>query len=253
MRLLAVAALSAGTLLLAACSWDGKNTATDDTAVDQPFASVLVSNDSGSLKIRTGSTAAVHRTIRYDKNRPGATTRVENNTLIVDSCKERGCSIDYELTVPAGTKVDGKVDSGSVEIDGVATVNLKIDSGSTTVRRVAGKVNLDSSSGSVEVSDVADTVNVRSESGRVQLAEVRGAVNVEASSGSVTVGITGNPQNVRVQADSGSVKVTVPHADYKVRAVTDSGRVNNSVGDQPSAAHLLDLHTDSGSITVNYA
>ena len=270
MRASAVAALVAGLILLAACSWNGSNTATDDTTVDQSFTSVRIANDSGSVKIRIGSTATVHRTIHYDKNRPGTTYRVENSVLVVDSCPERRCSIDYELAVPAGTRVDGKVDSGNVEVDGVAAVNLEIDSGSTTVRHVSGKVNLDSASGRVDVSDVSDAVAVRSESGRVTVANVRAAVTVQADSGAiearsidgaadlktqsghVTVGLA-NPQNVRVQADSGNVTVTVPRADYRVRAQAGSGRVNSAVGDQPSGSHQLDLHADSGNITLNYA
>jgi hypothetical protein len=252
MRASAVAALVAGLILLAACSWNGSNTATDDNTVNQSFTSVRIASDSGAVKIRAGSTATVHRTIHYDKNRPGSTYHVENSTLVVDSCGERGCSIDYELTVPAGTRVDGKVDSGKVEVDGVAAVNLKIDSGSTTVRHVSGKVNLDASSGWVDVADVADVVAVRSESGRVTVANVRAAVTVQTQSGSVTVGLA-DPQDVRVQADSGNVTVTVPRADYQVRAQADSGRVNSAVGDQPSGSHQLDLRADSGNITLNYA
>lgn len=251
MRFLAVAALGALLLTLTACGWGGRNTATDDNAVEQSFSRVRIANDSGSVKIRTGS-PRVHRTIRYDSKQPGSTYRVENDTLVIDPCRERNCSIDYELTVPAASRVDGAIDSGSVEVDGVAAVNLKIDSGRVSVRHVAGKVSLDSSSGSVEVTDVSEAVVVRAESGRVRLQDIRGAVTVQAQSGSVTVGLT-SPQDVRVQADSGSVDVTVPRADYRVRARTDSGKVTNAVGDQPSAPHELDLHTDSGHINVSYA
>lgn len=262
--------LGAGLLTLAACGWPGRNTAVDDNTIAESFSSVRIANDSGSVKVRAGATARVHRTIHYDSRQPGSTFRVENGTLVIDSCRERNCSIDYEVTVPDKTRVDGAIDSGSVEVDGVASVNLKIDSGRTSIRRVAGKVNLDSSSGSVEVSDVSDAVVVRSESGRVRVDNVRAAVTVHAESGSVeargiggaadlsadsgsvTVGLA-SPQNVRVQADSGSVNVTVPRADYRVRAQTDSGKVNNTIGDQPNAQHQLDLHTESGHITVNYA
>ena len=253
MRTSAVAAIGIGVLLLAACTWDGRNTAIDDTAISQSFASVRVTNDSGSVKIHTGPLSAVHRTIRYDKDKPGSTSRVENNTLIIESCPVRHCAIDYDVTVPVGTKVDGKIDSGSVELDGVAAVNLAIDSGSTTVRRVSGKVNVNASSGSIDVQDVGDAVTVRSDSGRVRLADVRAAVTVEAQSGSVNVGVGGSPQDVRVKADSGNIMVSVPRSDYRVRAQTDSGHVQNGIGDQPSGGHLLDLHTDSGNITVNYA
>src|SRR2546423_10815245 len=126
MRVLAAVLLGAVLLGVTACDWDGRNTATDDNAVEQPFSSVRIANESGQVKIRTGSSARVHRTIHYDSKQPGGTYRVENNTLVIDSCRERNCSIDYELTVPAASRVDGVVSSGSVEADGVAAVNLKI-------------------------------------------------------------------------------------------------------------------------------
>jgi DUF4097 and DUF4098 domain-containing protein YvlB len=269
MRTFAVAALGAGVLLLAACTWDGKNTASDDNAVEQSFSSVRIGNDSGSVKIHNGSKATVHRTIHYDKNRPGSTYHVDGNTLVVESCRERNCSIDYELTVPAGTRVDGKVDSGDIEVDGVAAVNLKIESGSANIQHVSGKVNVDSSSGRVQVSDVADAVVVRSESGRVTLADLKAAVTAQADSGSieahgvggaadlksqsgsVTVGLA-SPQNVRVQADSGNVTLSVPRAEYRVTTETGSGQVHNGIGDQPSGTYHLDLHTASGDVTLNY-
>lgn len=271
MRIFAAAVLGAGMMItLTACNWDGKNTASDDNTITEPFTSVRIANDSGSVKIRTGAAATVHRTIHYDSKQPGSTFRVENGTLVIEACRERNCSIDYDLTVPAASRVDGAIDSGSVEVDGVAAVNLKVESGRASVRHVAGKVNLDSSSGSVEVRDVGDAVVVRAESGRVRVDDVRAAVTVHsesgsveahgiggatdlsAESGSVTVGLA-SPQNVRVQADSGNVTVTVPRADYRVRTQAESGKVNNAIGDQPAGQHQLDLHTTSGHINVNYA
>lgn len=251
----ATAALgSAGVLLLTGCSigWDGRNTATDDNTVEQAFSAVRIAGDQGSIKIRTGSKSTVHRTIRYDKNKPGTTHRVEGSTLVVEACRERNCRIDYELTVPPGTRVDGSIDSGSIDVDGASTVNVKMDSGSTTVRHVSGKVNVDSSSGSVDVADVGDTVVVRADSGRVKVADVRAPVTVEVESGIVNVGIA-TPQDVRVRADSGNISVSVPQGQYRVRTQTDSGQIDNNIGDQPSGTHQLDLHTDSGNITVSYA
>src|SRR5690349_21665129 len=123
MRVLAAAGLGAGLLLLTACGWHARNTATDESTVEQPFSSVRIANDSGSVKIHTGSPARVKRVVRYDSKQPGSTYHVENGMLVIEPCRERNCSIDYELTVPATTQVDGAVDSGSVEVDGVASVN----------------------------------------------------------------------------------------------------------------------------------
>jgi len=266
-RGLVVGAVGAGLLLLGACGWTGRNTDNDDAAVGQTFSSVRIANDSGQVKIRAGEQSKVHRTIHYEDNQPGSTFRVENNTLVIDSCKEHNCSIDYDITVPGGTKVDGAISSGSVELDGVASVNLKADSGRVTMRHVSGKVNLDASSGSVRIEDVDDAVTVRSESGRVTVDGARGAVSVEAESGSVealkvggsvdvrsnsgtvTASVT-SPQNVKISADSGSVTLTVPAGAYKLAADAESGHVNSDVTNDSSASHNLDLHTDSGNITV---
>lgn len=269
-RWLVAAAVGAGLLTLAACDLTGKETATDDSSVESQFTAVRIANDSGRVKIHSGSPAKVHRTMHFDKTKPGSTFHVDGTVLVIESCKERNCSIDYDVTVPAGTKVDGAINSGSVELDGVAGVNLKSDSGRVTMRHISGKVNLDSSSGSIEVSDVSDAVTIRSESGRVAVNDVRGAVSVEADSGSVEATGVGGPvavhassgsvtaglssaQDVKVKADSGSVTVTVPRAAYRLLTNTDSGRVSGDVHDDATGTHRLDLQTDSGSITVRYS
>jgi DUF4097 and DUF4098 domain-containing protein YvlB len=73
---------------------------------------------------------------------------------------------------------------------------------------------------------------------------------VRSESGSVNAAIT-SAQNVKINADSGSVTVTVPRdGTYQVAANTDSGRVNSDVINDSSGSHRLDLHTDSGNITV---
>jgi DUF4097 and DUF4098 domain-containing protein YvlB len=270
-RGLVIIAVGAGLLMLGACGWTGRNTENDDATVDQSFGSVRIANDSGQVKIHAGAQAKVHRTIHFDDRKPGNTFRVENNTLVIESCKERNCSIDYDITVPAGTKVDGAISSGSVELDGVTSVNLKADSGRVSMRHISGKVNLDSSSGSVHIEDADDAVAVRSDSGRVtvdgaagavsvhaesgsvEALKVGGAVEVRSESGSVTAALT-SPQNVKISADSGSVTVTVPRdGAYKLAAYADSGNVNSDVTNDSSGSHSLDLHTDSGNITVRRA
>jgi DUF4097 and DUF4098 domain-containing protein YvlB len=256
--------------MLGACGWTGRNTEHDDANVDQTFSSVRIANDSGQVKIHAGGPSKVRRTIHFDDRKPGATFRVENNTLVVESCKERNCSIDYDITVPSGTRVDGAINSGSVELDGLASVNLKADSGRVTMRHISGKVNLDASSGSVHIEDVADAVTVRSDSGRVTVDNARGAVSVQAESGSVealkvagavevrsesgnvTAAVT-SPQNVKISADSGNVTVTVPLGAYRLAVNAESGRVNSDVTNDSSGSHSLDLHTDSGDITVRRA
>lgn len=269
MRRLVIPVLILGMLTLAACGWH-RHTANDEVTLTERITGVRVANDHGQVKIRTGDLTSVRRVLRYDGNRPGVTHRVEGTTLIIESCRMRNCSIDYEITVPAGSTVDGSVDSGDVELDGVASVNLKSDSGSVTVRGVAGQVNVDSDAGSVNIVDVGGAVAVKSDSGQVSVKDVRAAVTVEADSGSVeAIGVGGalevrtesgdvtaglaSPRDLRAEADSGNLTVVVPRGTYRVRTVTDSGDITSDVANDASGSHALDLHTDSGDITLRYA
>jgi DUF4097 and DUF4098 domain-containing protein YvlB len=252
-RGLVAVAVGAGLLVLGACGWSGRNTDNDDTAVQESFTTVRIANDSGQVKIHTGTEAKVHRTIRYGSDRPGSTFRVENNALVIESCKVRNCSIDYDITVPAATSVDGAISSGSVDLAGVRSVNLSADSGRIALRDIAGKVNLDSSSGSVRVDGASGAVTIRSDSGTVTVTGARGAVSIQADSGSVDATLS-TPQDVKIDADSGSVQLTVPReGSYKLTTKTDSGSVRSDVTHDSAGTHRLDLHSDSGSITVRRA
>ncbi|HEU5473021.1 MAG TPA: DUF4097 family beta strand repeat-containing protein [Actinophytocola sp.] len=269
-RWIAVGAAAGLLLLLGACDWDiARNVESDDAPVDGRVASVRIVNESGDVKIRTGDTTTVRRTVHFDQQRPGATHRLEGDVLVIEDCPVRNCWIDYELTVPAGTRVDGDVSSGSVAVDGAGSVNLKASSGDVDVRGVTGTVNLELDSGNVRLSNIGAAVAVQSGSGDVAVEGARAAVTVAAESGGVRAqGVTGPvdvrsgsgsitvelsaAQNVRARADSGEITVAVPRAAYRVRTGTDSGDVHSDVADDQAGAHTLDLHADSGDITIRY-
>jgi Toastrack DUF4097 len=233
MRGLLVAGLGAGVLLLSACGWEmSGNRFTDDAAIDAKITSVRVNNESGDVTIRTGDKASVHRTVHYDRDRPGASHHVQGEVLVLDGCPVRRCAIDYEITVPAGIRVNGESDSGRIDVSGAAEVNFKVSSGDLTVSGVAGRVNLESDSGTVRLSGLGDDVAVRASSGDVTVDDARGSVTV--------------------RCDSGNIAVTVPRGAYRVSTGTDGGAVRSEVTDDPSGTHRLDLHTSSGDITVKH-
>lgn len=235
-RVVATGAIAvAGLGVLGACGWDiTKEKATDEADITEEFSKVRFVNDSGNITITPGDQPSVSRVIHYEDEQPDATHRVEDGTLILDSCPVRGCWIDYEVVVPDGVTVDGEVHSGNAEISGVAEVNLKADSGEVTLRDVAGAVNVDADSGNVDLEDI------------------RGAAQVQADSGNVEVTLA-VPEDVRVQVASGNVEVTVPKASYQVNTSVDSGQVDSDVPNDDGAGHHLDLSADSGNITVKSA
>jgi major membrane immunogen (membrane-anchored lipoprotein) len=234
-HVVAGATVVAGGLLLSGCDWGdmGATTFNDSETLGQSVSEVRFANDSGDVKITVGDHLAVRRTVGYHDTKPGKTYRVDGDALVLEECKERDCSVDYDVTVPEGTKVSGHVDSAKVEIVGVPSANVEAESGDITVRDVDGEVNATAQSGDVNLSGIG------------------GAVVASAESGNVTVQLT-SADNVTASTQSGNVDVTVPKGNYQVKTNVNSGDVRNEVGSSTSGP-TLDLRAESGNITVEPA
>ncbi|GAA3007573.1 DUF4097 family beta strand repeat-containing protein [Actinokineospora diospyrosa] len=252
---------------LAACSIATKRYS-DDAAIGETIRAVRIETDAGSVRVRAGKAASVHRTVSHVGDKPGATHRVEGDVLILRECDVRNCWVDYEVVVPEGVTVSGDLDSGSVDVEGASTVNLRVSSGEVKVRRVSGAVNVKASSGSVDLVDVKGRVAVeadsgdvsardvgdatlRADSGSVDAQGVNGAADLAAQSGNITVRLA-KAAAVKAVANSGSVDVTVPKGEYRVTAHTDSGEVDNGIGDYRDSGNHLELSADSGDVTVRF-
>lgn len=242
-------AVAAGLLILGGCGVFEQNRETDMKEYGEAITSLQFDVDSGDLTVTTGDRASVKRTIHFGDEKPGETVRVDDGALVLSSCEARNCSIDYEVVVPEGTTVNGQLDSGRAEIGGVADVNLQASSGDVQLRDVAGAVNLTVESGTIDVDGVDGAATLAASSGDITARNVGGATQVDIDSGTVTVSLT-KPESVRVQAESGDIEVTVPKGSYAVTTQTDSGTVSNSLGEDGSGTFQIDLHADSGNITV---
>lgn len=228
-----VTIVAGGLLLLSACDWEdfGGNQFNDSESFSQQVSEVRFANDSGDVKVTVGDTFEVRRTVGYHDTKPGKTYRMDGDALVLEECPERNCWVSYDVTVPEGTKVSGHLDSGDVELVGVASVNIAAESGNVTVRDVAGEVN------------------ATTQSGNVELSEIGGAVVAGAQSGNVTVGLN-KSQNVTASTESGNVDVTVPEASYQVDIRTDSGEnITNDVGDGATGPKI-NLSAESGNVTL---
>jgi major membrane immunogen (membrane-anchored lipoprotein) len=222
--------IAAGALLLSACDWGVKEQFSDVESLSQPVTEVRFANDSGDVKITVGDAFQVQRTVGYRDTKPGKTYRMDGGALVLEACPERDCWVDYEIMVPEGTKVSGHVDSGNVEVVGVASANVAAESGDVTVRDVAGEVNATAQSGSIDLSGIG------------------GAVVTSAESGDVTVALT-DANNVTASAQSGNVQVTVPKGDYQVDIQSENENVRNEVGGG-STGPKIDLRAESGDISL---
>jgi len=242
-----------GVGLATAFGWGWGSDFENSKTLSETIRSVKLEGDSGSVKIRTGTgPSTVHEKVSYHwRSKPGDTFyRVDGDQLVLTDCGNN-CSVDFEIVVPAGVPVSGRLDSGALDVAGVASVDVQSDSGRAKVEDVSGAVNLRLSSGSVDLRDVGP-VTVHSDSGSVTGRGVRGPVDVTAESGRVEFALT-QANDVKVKADSGSIEVEVPGGPYRVEGNSDSGHRDIGVPTDGSAQHVLDLTTDSGSVKVRAA
>ncbi|RZQ65180.1 DUF4097 family beta strand repeat-containing protein [Amycolatopsis suaedae] len=214
---------------------------------------VRIDNDSGTVSVRAADVqrTTVVQKIDYRWGSPSDSYRVNGGELVLADCGW-WCSVDYEVVVPRGTTVTGENDSGDVSLDGVASVDVSVDSGNLDVRNIAGPVKADASSGDVTLSGIGGDLEAKANSGAISGDGLRGRVNAEADSGDISLTLA-NPQNVRAHADSGNVEVAVPAGSYRVIGDSDSGERQIGIATAPNAQFELDLGTDSGDVLVRTA
>ncbi len=122
--------------------------------------------------------------------------------------------IDLEVRVPAGTAIDIRDSSGSIDLyDVEADVKIDDGSGSIDVHNVAG-VTIDDGSGSIDVSDAAGDVSIVDGSGSISVQSVQGSVTIDDGSGGIKVSDV-EKDLVIVDDGSGGVKYS------DVRGVVD--------------------------------
>ncbi|ANN14388.1 hypothetical protein SD37_01100 [Amycolatopsis orientalis] len=241
-----------GVGVLTGLGWWWPSDAEATAELTQSIKSVRVENDEGAVKITTGSgPAKVHQEFSYRWNKPGDAYRMDGDVLVLAGCGT-SCEVDYDVVVPAGIPVTGKVDSGAVEIAGMSTVDITVDSGRVEVRDVPGTVKVKAGSGRVELKNIGQDVDVHASSGAIKGERLGGNVEARANSGRIELELI-KGSDVTARSDSGSIEVTVPSGDYNVTGTTDSGHREIGVNQSGSAPHKLDLNTDSGSVKVNAA
>ncbi|MFI6519802.1 DUF4097 family beta strand repeat-containing protein [Spirillospora sp. NPDC050679] len=233
-QLCALAAAAVGVAMLSACEVTPKSTFEDGADLRQKITAVRLDGiGSGRVTVRGGAAeASLRRTLRYRDDRPdGPTHRVRDGVLTLSGCGS-GCSVDYTVQLPAGVPVSGGTSSGSISLTRV------------------GPVEVTTNSGSIRLDGVAGTVKARTSNGRIEAAGLKGTgIDVQTSNGEIKLA-PATAQSVRAKTSNGDITVTSPAGRYKISTRTGSGDKDITVPNDPSAAHLLDLTTGNGDITV---
>jgi hypothetical protein len=149
------------------------------------------------------------------------------------------CGVDYDVTVPPGTRVAADVGSGDVRIAGL---------------RTPGPIVVRSGSGDLDVRHVsAPEVDLRVGSGNIE-GDLRRSplVTVELGSGDLALALGEAPERLRASAGSGDIQLTVPAGSYRIDADTGSGDLTTDealVRDDRSP-RSLSVRTGSGDVDL---
>jgi len=208
--------------------------------------SVQLDTGSGDVSIvqgATGTPVRVRARITRSFSTPERADSVSGGVLTLGAdCRSwfGDCGVDYDITVPPGTRVDADVGSGDVRLTGLRTRSPLVVLGG---------------SGDLDLRDVsAPAVDLRVGSGNI-VADLRRSplVSVELGSGDLALALGGTPKRVRASTGSGDIELMVPAApSYRIDTDTGSGDVtaDEALVHDDRSPRLLSVSTGSGDVDL---
>jgi Putative adhesin len=154
-------------------------------------------------------------------------------------------SVDYTVTVPPDTELQGSSASGSVNVLGISgPMEITVASGSVAAQGIGGDTRIHAASGSVRLFDIRGSADVTAASGSVDVNKVQGYLRARTVSGQIWIERPAG--DVQADAVSGGIDITGATAD--VRSQTISGGIN--IDGNPGPAHFWDINTVSGGVLL---
>ncbi len=210
-----------------------------------------VTTGSGDIVVRTGDTATVRvkGTIQVQSDRGGTVGKAEERVRYLESHPpirqdgnrirvgpiedrelSRNVSIDYELVVPAETRLSSQTGSGDQSIEGLR-----------------GRVNAKSGSGDIKLDSVQGSIQIDTGSGDVSLQQTRaGGITVETGSGDVTLRLPSKGGfDLSARTSSGDISID------PLLAVEGRIAHNEARGKVRGGGYAVDVRTGSGDIRID--
>jgi DUF4097 and DUF4098 domain-containing protein YvlB len=241
---------------------------------------------SGNVTVHVGgsSTVAVHATIHARDSWSGLSAQEkikriqanppveqQGNSIHIGKVEDRelqqNVSIDYDLTVPAQTKVSSQTGSGDQNIRDVQlAVNARTGSGNVTAENIGAGLHARSGSGTLKINSVKGGLDAEAGSGNIRARGIAGDISlntgsgdieaeevatgsVRAGTGSGTIKLYGVKGTLRVETGSGNIVVEgEPTGDWRVGA--GSGNIDLKI--PSSASFNIDARTSSGSLNLHH-
>jgi hypothetical protein len=140
--------------------------------------------------------------------------------------EQQALTVAYEVSVPRGTVVRTKSDSGATTVTGVAGhVSVRTESAAIDVRDLGGGAEVTTASGEVKADTVEGDVNVSTRSSRVILRNLGAGLRVRTQSGAVEGSLRGRGN---VDVGTGSSAIELIGVNGALVATSNSGRIRVS-------------------------
>jgi hypothetical protein len=229
------------------------------SVADGQRTQVTIDNPDATIHPGPGGRIWVSGTLRGSLARPTFSWRSTAAGLALRSrcwAPTGFCSLNYDITVPAGRPLAVSDGSGNLNAGGFGgRVWLSDGSGDLNASGLAGTISLNDGSGDITASGLTgDRVRVSDGSGDIVVTGLAATdVTGNDSSGGLTLRFTKVPRRVDVTDGSGDITLMLPPGptSYHVNAQSSSGSTTISVKRSLSSPYLIVASDNSGDITIS--
>ncbi len=148
---------------------------------------------------------------------------------IADRDLRRHVGINYEITLPADSRVRSNTGSGDIRLSGIrGAVGANTGSGNITIDSGTGEVRASTGSGNIEITQSGGDLRASTGSGNIRASGLTGALRASTGSGNITA--EGKPGS-GWDLDTGSGNIVVrlaSDAGFEVDAHTGSGTIRST-------------------------
>jgi DUF4097 and DUF4098 domain-containing protein YvlB len=228
--------------------------ADDRSRIDTTFAfdkggTLTVTASSGDVVVSGAAGNQMH--IRATSEGSDLRLDASSTRVMIEATGHRSDDSHIEITVPVGTRVIARTQSGDVDVHGTrGEVEVRAQSGDIKVDDVANRLDVNTLSGEITVRNVVGDAVVGTTSGGVKISDIRGNADVNTVSGEIELrGVTAKV--VRAKTTSGDVTfdgLIDPAGRYELTA--HSGDVNLHI--QREASAQLTVSTWNGGIDSQF-